>query len=145
MAYPVNTPGFAIDGATAELLIAGQPLTQAVESMKWSRSCTEEIIHYFGEKNPIERTGGTNEYPLEGSMGMRQFMLLTQALGGYEVLQDLELTWVLNLRPKRDSNIYTFTWDRFRITKDDYNTEMKGKAMVNFSGQALSMQMRVGG
>lgn len=150
MAFNVNVPGFAIDGSTGEFLLDGQPLSFAIEDMKWDAMATEELIHYVGSKDPKERTGGYREYTWDGNMPMRQLMLLAQEVGLNEDEDDLveaitshEFTLTINARPKNDPNIYTFTLERFRILKLPFNLGAKETSKCAIAGSYMKLGMKV--
>ncbi len=150
MGFPVNLPGFAADGSTAEILLSGQPLPVAMEDVKWGQKVIREMLYLLGERKPQERTGGHLEYTFSCTMPMRQLILLAQSVSTSEDPADLassltlhEFTQSINVRPKRDPNMYVFNLKRLTFDDLEFSLDVKSAAKVPVTGTFMDMEMLV--
>jgi hypothetical protein len=139
----VGTPGFAIDITAADFLFDGQSLSAAIESMEWSTKTEEELVHYQGEEDPVDRTKGQRTHEANLAWGTRQYLLFCAYFGGEAGIKGKEFTLEVQGRPENDPNLYGFTFYRFRLLDDGMNFDKsasKNKVRASFMKREIEVQ-----
>lgn len=129
--------GLAVDWASTEISVDGQPFAAGFTSLEYSTKLTPEMLYVNGDSAPQSRTRGKAEYEGSAELPFLNYEALKARLGGVgaDGLQHMVKEWTLTVsaRPLKSPSIYTTRLERVRITSDGGGGSQGSASMVKLS------------